>query len=184
MFFCILLNFSYGNFNNFYFIEVAVMHLILLNSGVNRKYCLHCVKSFQIRTFFWSVFSRVCTEYGDFLCICCKINGRRNSSSGQFPHIVTIPYLPKICSPFFFPQNFYVASVSKQHSVFRYFRLFSRNNWQNLDWKHRDGWKKIFKSCWENILLLLVRWWKADLFILYKIQKQLFRGILLTIKCK
>ena len=28
--------------------------------------CSHCVKSFQIRSFFWSVFSRIRTEYGVF----------------------------------------------------------------------------------------------------------------------
>ena len=28
---------------------------------------LYCVKSVQIRSFFWSVFSRVRTEYGDLL---------------------------------------------------------------------------------------------------------------------
>ena len=27
----------------------------------------HCVKSVQIRVFFWSVFSRIRTEYGDLL---------------------------------------------------------------------------------------------------------------------
>ena len=28
---------------------------------------VHCVKSVQIRSFFWSVFSRICTEYGYLL---------------------------------------------------------------------------------------------------------------------
>ena len=29
----------------------------------------HCVKSVQIRSYFWSVFSRIRTEYGDILHI-------------------------------------------------------------------------------------------------------------------
>ena len=29
---------------------------------------LHCVKNVQIRSFFWSVFSHIRTEYGDLLC--------------------------------------------------------------------------------------------------------------------
>ena len=28
----------------------------------------HCVKSVQIRSFFWSVFSRIRTEYGETVC--------------------------------------------------------------------------------------------------------------------
>ena len=30
---------------------------------------VHCVKSVQIRSFFWSVFSRIRTEYGEILRI-------------------------------------------------------------------------------------------------------------------
>ena len=30
---------------------------------------IHCVKSVQIRSFFWSVFSRIRAEYGEILCI-------------------------------------------------------------------------------------------------------------------
>ena len=30
-----------------------------------RSELLHCVKRVQIRSFFWSVFSRIWTEYGD-----------------------------------------------------------------------------------------------------------------------
>ena len=32
-------------------------------------FLLHCVKCVQIRSIFWSVFSRIRTEYGDILCI-------------------------------------------------------------------------------------------------------------------
>ena len=43
----------------------------ILNANVNllqikcSKDIRHCVKSFQIRSFFWSVFSHIRTEYGD-----------------------------------------------------------------------------------------------------------------------
>ena len=37
-----------------------------LNTG---KYGKHRVKSIQIRSFFWSLFSRISTEYGEILCI-------------------------------------------------------------------------------------------------------------------
>ena len=38
-----------------------------LNKSVNKKF--HCVKSAQIRSFFWPVFSRIRTEYGEILRI-------------------------------------------------------------------------------------------------------------------
>ena len=50
----------------------------------------HCVKSIQIRSFFWSLFSHIWTEYGNCrvnLCIqskCGKIQTRKNSVLGQF----------------------------------------------------------------------------------------------------
>ena len=40
MAFAFFLSFSYGNFNIFLSIAVVVMHLILLNSGVNRKFTI------------------------------------------------------------------------------------------------------------------------------------------------
>ena len=40
---------------------------------------IHCVKSVQIRSFFWSVFSRIRTEY-------VKIRNREDSVSGHFSH--------------------------------------------------------------------------------------------------
>ena len=47
----------------------------------------HCVKSVQIRSFSWSVFSRMWTEYGEILRIqpeCGKIRTRKNSVFGHF----------------------------------------------------------------------------------------------------
>ena len=35
----------------------------------NQKLYLHCVKCFQIRSFFWSVFPRIRTEYGEIRSI-------------------------------------------------------------------------------------------------------------------
>ena len=41
----------------------------------------HCVKSVQIRSFFWSVFSRIRTDYGE-------IRTRKNSVFGHFSRSV------------------------------------------------------------------------------------------------
>ena len=52
----------------------------------------HCVKSVQIRSYFWSVFSCIRTEYGDLLNLRIqseyrKIRTRNNSVFGRF-HVV------------------------------------------------------------------------------------------------
>ena len=46
---------------------------------------IHCVKSVQIQSFFWSVFSHIRTEYGEILqSKCGKIQTRKNSIFGHF----------------------------------------------------------------------------------------------------
>ena len=65
----------------------------------------HCLKSVQIRSFFWSVFSRIRTEYGEMFCIspysvrmrslhiqseCGKIRTRKNSVFGHISHSVNL----------------------------------------------------------------------------------------------
>ena len=47
----------------------------------------HCVKSVQILSYFWSVFSCIRTEYGDLLC---KIQIRKNSVFERSDILVTI----------------------------------------------------------------------------------------------
>ena len=54
---------------------------------------LHCVKSVQIRSYFWSVFSCILTEYGELLRIQFeyrKIRTRKNSVFGHFSRSVIV----------------------------------------------------------------------------------------------
>ena len=47
----------------------------------------HCMKSVQVRSYFWSVFSCIRTEYGDLRSIHCeyrKVRTRNNSVFGHF----------------------------------------------------------------------------------------------------
>ena len=44
---------------------VSLTNKIIIRSNTNKN--IHCVKSVQIRSFFWSVFSRIQTEYGEIL---------------------------------------------------------------------------------------------------------------------
>ena len=48
----------------------------------------HCVKSVQIRSYFWSVFSCIRTEYGDLRSKYRKIRTRNNSVFGHFSRSV------------------------------------------------------------------------------------------------
>ena len=59
---------SYKFHSKFYFSvthQNALLNLFLIRTTVNHFYLIHCVKSAQIRSFFWSVFSRIRTEYGE-----------------------------------------------------------------------------------------------------------------------
>ena len=60
------------------------LHYVIIQS-------IHCVKSVQIRSFFWSVFSRIQPE-------CGKIRTRKNSIFGHFSHSdsIAVNYLTSI----------------------------------------------------------------------------------------
>ena len=100
------------------------------------KFMKHCVKCFQIRSFFWSVFSRIWTE-------CGKIWTRKNSVFGhflrsemfyfnfinlqkccnftQFPGVEILwkgtvyawVIRPKLCRHCTFPQNFHTRRLGE-----------------------------------------------------------------------
>ena len=57
------------------------------STNLRRKKHNHCVKSVQMRSFFWSVFSSIWTEYGEIRSIqseCGKIRTRKSSVLGHF----------------------------------------------------------------------------------------------------
>ena len=63
---------------------------IFRNDNSRNNAFFHCVKSVRIRSFFWSVFSRIRTEYGDLrvhLRIqseCGKIRTRKSPNTDTF----------------------------------------------------------------------------------------------------
>ena len=69
------------NFKSWYKI-VSLELLVAVNSDFS--VILHCVKSVQIRSYFWSVFSCFRTEYGDLL--------RKSPNTGKYGPEIT-PYL-------------------------------------------------------------------------------------------
>ena len=68
----------------------GLFHNIVVSKN-NNLFVQHCVKSVQIRSFFWSVFSRIRTEYGEIHEVslriqseCGKIRTSKNSIFGHF----------------------------------------------------------------------------------------------------
>ena len=67
------LTFDFKIVDSFFFIlrimhsSLAVLKLETRSSLKKSKYNLYCVKSVQIRSLFWSVFSHIPTEYGEIL---------------------------------------------------------------------------------------------------------------------
>ena len=75
--------------------HISKSHIQLTFAWLN-SFCIYpCLKIIQIRSFFWSLFSRIQTEYGEILRIsgiqfeCGKIQIRKNSVFGHF-HAVYI----------------------------------------------------------------------------------------------
>ena len=70
--------------------------MILFNCFTSKINRLHCVKCVQIRSFFWSVFSRIRNQYGEILCISPysvrmrKNTNQKNSVFGHFSRSVII----------------------------------------------------------------------------------------------
>ena len=65
------------------------------NKSEIRRHYLYIGKSVQIHSFFWSIFSCIRTEYGDFLPIqseCRKVRTRKNSVLGHFSYSVQHDY--------------------------------------------------------------------------------------------
>ena len=61
----------------------AKTYLLISSCGMSRSLHLHCVRSVQIRNFFWSAFSCIRTEY-EYR----KIRTRKNSVFGNFSRSV------------------------------------------------------------------------------------------------
>ena len=184
--FCILLSFSYGNFNIFLSIAVVAMHLILLNSGVNRK--------FTIAYTAWKV-----PEYGLFSGPYFPVFGLNaeiySVNAGKYAAEET-PYLDNfrtvlqslICQKFVVPFSFHrifmsqVCQNNTRSSVISdYFHIITDKIW--IGNTEMAG-KRFLKVAEKIFLPSLAKWYKVDLYILYKIQKQLFRSVLQIIKCK
>ena len=79
--------------------HISKSHIQLTFAWLN-SFCIYpCLKIIQIRSFFWSLFSRIQTEYGEILRIsgiqfeCGKIQIRKNSVFGHFSRSVCFKLL-------------------------------------------------------------------------------------------
>ena len=56
------------------FLRNYVLTYYLLQSLLHLSRRIHCMKSVQMRSFFWSVFSRIRTEYGEIRTYCSVLS--------------------------------------------------------------------------------------------------------------
>ena len=113
----------------------------------------HCLESVQIRSFFWSVFSRIRTEYGEIRIISpYSIRMRENTDQ------------KKLCSwTFFLSERF--RSFEKSSSLFYMIYFFAKNYCEVI---LGNLWLTSFKNSCER-MQLLVKMQAAGLMQLYKI---------------
>ena len=87
--FCSVLLLTIRNLGN---VMIRMMNcFVKCISLISIKVIFQCVKSVQIRSYFWSIFSCIWTEYEDLLRVqfeCRKIGTRNNSVCGHFSHSV------------------------------------------------------------------------------------------------
>ena len=67
---------------------------VRLNTTYTLLHHEHCLKSAQIRSFFWSVFFRIRTEYVEIRSISpYSVQIRKNTDQKKTPYLDTFPYL-------------------------------------------------------------------------------------------
>ena len=91
----------------------------------------HCVKKFQIKRFFWSIFSRIRTEYGGIRSISCQYSYMQQQGRENITHIKNLDIYPEEIYIFFKKKEerkfiFYV--YPKQKSLRFYSFYLIQNN--------------------------------------------------------
>ena len=97
-------------------------HKLTLDRSTYSRECLilgvHCVKSVQIRSYFWSVFSCIRIEYGPYLSVFSPNTGKYGPEItphlDTFPAVVLIPKLTKDNNDFFKKQQGFWKNDSKK----------------------------------------------------------------------
>ena len=122
---------------------------------------IHCVKSIQIWSYFWSVFSGIRTEYGDLLNLriqseCRKIRTRNNSVFGHFLRGEWNNYCISEC----------IAHGKYRNIPSLKFSTNSINDWLTLSWRRSlsyvnqsiDLQSRNDSLCWSR----KPKTWKSD----------------------
>ena len=123
----------------------------VLKNPKENLFQLHCVKSVQIRSFFWSVFYCIWTEYGDLRSKSeyGKLRTRKDSVFGHFSHSAVYHGQPVLlqCSLFIL-QTHHVYSTLQRHGNGR-FQVVST-------WNARGVFVRYFLFIFVNIRKSLV----------------------------
>ena len=107
----------------------------------------HCVKSVKIRSFFWSVFSRIRTEYGENRSISPYSGRIRENSHQKTPYLDTFhavnkvhhqPFLNKLPNNLkLLKEQFYLSKLNEL--VMNKNKNINYSSLQKKGWKNKNG---------------------------------------------
>ena len=109
------------------------MNISLVNVNISQIICrFHCVENVQIQSFFWSVFSRIRTKYGEILCISpYSVRMWENTDLNKlriWTHFAQCLFLFTI--GIFKGNVFFKLSLQASHSLKKYrLQKIPENNW-------------------------------------------------------
>ena len=97
----------------------------------------HCVKSIQIWSFFWSVFSRIRTEYGEIRIISPYSVWMRENTDQK-----------KLCISILFTQCTIIASTKKNVYKERFLQILTNEYWFQLKPDFTTDFKSLKQGNW------------------------------------
>ena len=142
--------------------DYALNRSFIVNNRLNSlKEAMHCMKSVEIRSNIWSVFSRIQTEYGKILRISPYLVRMRENTDQKFLRIWTLfsqwikaTYIRQffetlqllINSLVRFFSDFGIFVVTNQDYFYYYFYYcnFLRQNYFNIKWVRAANWVIIW----------------------------------------
>ena len=93
----------------------------------------HCMKNFQIKRFFWSIFSRIRTEYGVIGSISCQYSYMQQQGRENIKHIKNLDIYPEEIYIFFKKKEerkfiFYVYPKEKSLRFYSFYLIQNNIN--------------------------------------------------------
>ena len=118
----------------------------------------HCVKSVLIQSFFWSVFSRLRTEYGQILRISLNsVRMRENTDQKKNPYLDTFHAVNILITsdPLSCKQSFRRANYWSYYWLHCTNKVFTQLSLTSNLWNKKNNWTWWFQLCFMDYNFLL-----------------------------